>query len=501
MNNVRETVAKLSVSCGVVLVLTTLACGKLNDKGSGSGTSSDEQVVEIPFRATVGDEDFDCNKTYALGTDNASVQPKDFRYFVSDIRFVKTDGSKESLKLEQDGQWQTGNVALLDYANTDANCAQSSSPDASTRKFVRGIIKKGDYVGIEFALGLDDKTNHLDAATAQPPLNNPGMWWSWKGGYKEVRLELTVLSDGPAKSKDYLFHHGATSCTGSTPETFACTHENNTTISLTGNPLQSGVRFDIAKLFDGEKIQEELTQNLSSTKQMGAVASPSSWGCMAFPGDGDCEYLFANIGLAFKDSVAGLVPAQKVFSLFANTSTTQSADPSGIKTDASLCTDAKKTTTGDNCFVRDPALNVSLEVGDSAHASGAAGFASHNAGLTCVTCHQSNGPGKGLHTFSGTVYKKDLTTPVAGAIVKIFNEKPPASGADTRVPLKQFITDKSGNFYTTTDYLAQITNANKEYWVSVTDADGTGEKRMNSSKVTGQCSQCHVGGQRIWIDK
>jgi hypothetical protein len=67
--------------------------------------------------------------------------------------------------------------------------------------------------------------------------------------------------------------------------------------------------------------------------------------------------------------------------------------------------------------------------------------------------------------------------------------------------LKQFITDKSGNFYATTDYLAQITNANKEYWVSVTDADGTGEKRMNSSKVTGQCSQCHVGGQRIWIDK
>lgn len=485
--------------CFASAVISVLACGKTGEKGGATG--SDEQVVEIPFRATVGEQDFDCNKSYTLGADNSSVQPKDFRYFVSDIKFVKADGSKEALKLEQDGQWQTGNVALLDYATIDSNCAKSSSPDASTRKIVRGIIKKGEYTAIEFALGLDDKTNHLDSATAQAPLNNPGMWWSWKGGYKEVRLELTVTSDGSAKDKDYLFHHGATSCTGATPETFACTHENNTTISLSGNPLQSGVKFDIAKLLEGEKIQEELTQNLSSTKQMGVVLNPSSWGCMAFPGDGDCEYLFANLGLVFKDSVAGLTPVQKVFTLFANVSTTQSTDPSGIKTDASLCTDAKKATVGDNCFVRNSALNVTQEVGDAEHASGTAGFASHNAGQTCVTCHQSKGPGKGLHTFSGTVFKKDLTSPAAGAIVKIFNERPPATGADTRVPLKQFVADKSGNFYTTTDYLAQITNANKEYWVSVTDTDGSGGKRMNSSKVTGQCSQCHVGGQRIWIDK
>lgn len=69
-----------------------VACGK--GKDSNSGISSDEQVVEIPFRAAVGDEDFDCNKTYTLGTDSTQVQPKDFRYFVSDIKFVKADGTK-----------------------------------------------------------------------------------------------------------------------------------------------------------------------------------------------------------------------------------------------------------------------------------------------------------------------------------------------------------------------------------------------------------------------
>ncbi len=488
--------AMLLILSAIVSVGSAISCGK---KANQSAAVSDDVVVDIPFRTTFGDEEFDCKKTFTLGADNTQVKPKDFRYYVSDIKFLRADGSKEALKLEQDGKWQSGNVALLDFATTESNCANSSSPDGETRKMVRGVIRRGEYSGIEFALGLDDKTNHLDSATAQPPLNNPGMWWSWKGGYKEVRLELTIESEGGAKNKDYLVHHGATSCSGTSPETYRCTHENNVLITLVGNPLKSGVKFDISKYLEGEKLQEELKQNISS-RQLVIDSAPSSWGCMSFPADGDCEYLFANLGLTFKDAVGGLVPVQKVFSLFVTTSE-QTVDPSSIKTDATNCTEEKKKAIGDSCFVRDAALTVNLEVGDANHASGSTGFVSHNSGLTCVSCHQSKGPGKGLHTFSGTVYKADKTTPAAGAIVKIYNEKPPTSGTDTRTPVKELVTDRSGNFYTTTDYLAQLTNANKEYWVTVTDGDGSGAMKMNSSKVTGQCSQCHVGGQRIWINK
>lgn len=472
------------VCCSAFFMAAAIACGK--DKNTGSELAADEQVVEIPFRATIGDEDFDCAKTYTLGDDSTLVEPKDFRYFVSDIRFVKADGSKVDLKLEQDGKWQTGRVALLDYATTEANCAKSSSPDGETRKIVRGVIKKGDYTGIEFALGLDDVTNHLDSSTAQPPLNNPGMWWSWKGGYKELRLELTVRSEGAVKDKDYLVHHGATSCSGNSPETYSCTHENNATISLSGDPLESGVKFDLAQYFSGERIQTDLG---------------SSFGCMSFPGDKDCEILFANLGLVFKDASLGITPVQKAFSLYTYSETSKSTDPSSVKTDTSACTEDEKLKIGSSCFVRDEALNVTLEVGDSAHPSGAAGFSSHNAGLSCISCHQSKGPGKGLHTFSGTIYKKDQQTPVAGALVKIFDEAPPSAGADNRVPIKTFVTDKGGNFYSTTNYLNELSNSGKQYWVTVTDSDGSGAKKMMSPKVTGQCSQCHVGGQRIWIDK
>lgn len=474
----RRSVLLQLVGFSSFLVASTMACSK--DKKSEAGLSSDEQVVEIPFRATVGDQDFDCNKTYNLGDDATLVEPKDFRYFVSDLHFVKADGSKVELKLEQDGKWQSGRVALLDYATTEGNCARSSSPDSETRKIVRGVIKKGDYTGIEFALGLDDVTNHLDASTAQPPLNNPGMWWSWKGGYKELRLELTVRSEGAVKDKDYLVHHGATSCSGNSPETYACTHENNATISLSGNPLESGVQFDIARYFSGEQIQSDLG---------------SAFGCMSFPGDKDCEYLFANLGLTFKDASLGLTPEQKAFSLYSHVDTSTGTNPSSVNTDTEGCTDAQKSSVGDSCYVRDAALNVSLEVGDASHPSGVNGFESHNAGQACISCHQSKGPGKGMHTFSGTVYKADLSTPVAGAKVRIYDD----SARTTLV--KEFVTDKSGNFYTTTDYLKVLSNDGKQYWVRVTDSDGSGEKKMMSPKITVQCSQCHVGGQRIWINK
>jgi uncharacterized repeat protein (TIGR04052 family) len=479
----------------------SISCSKVKENGPlptptpSSANDTNEQVVEIPFRALIGNEDFDCKKSYTLGADQTQIQPKDFRYFVSDIKFINTDGSKESLRLEQDGQWQRGNVVLLDYATAEANCAKSSSPDAATHTSVRGVIKKGTYIGIEFALGLDDKTNHLDAATAEPPLNNPGMWWSWKGGYKEIRLEMTVTSDGPAKGKDYLVHHGATGCSGNSPETFTCKNENNALILLQGNPLTSGITFDLSKLFEGEKLQEELTQNLSTTKQMGVVANPSSWGCMAFVGDGDCEYLFANLGLSFSEAVAGLAPQQKVFSLFSNENTSKGTDSKTIKVDASTCTTEKKAKIGDDCFERDPNLNVTLEVGDANHAAGVNGFQSHNAGLSCVQCHQLKGPGKGLHTFSGTIYKADLSTPAADAKIVIYNDF-----ARTQI-IKELRTDRSGNFYTTLDYLSQLNNPNKEYWVTVMAGDGSGEKKMMSSKITGQCSQCHIGGQRIWINK
>jgi len=486
--------------CGLIIAGLGWGCGKLKEKEKVVNVS-DDFFVEIPFSAQFGGlglaQDLKCGTPFVLGNDNTEVSLKDFRYYISQVKFIKTDGSKVPLRLEQDGKWQGGDVALLDYANADGLCGTSSSPDAETRKVVRGLIRKDQYVGLEFMLGLDDQTNHLDATTARPPLNIPGLWWSWKGGYKEIRLELAMASLG----KDYLFHHGATSCTGNSPQSFQCTHENNSTVSLTGDPLNSKVVFDLDSLFNGEALQSELSQN-KTNRSLDRVATPSSYGCMGFVNDGDCEQLFVNLNLVFKDALAGLVPQQKVFSFSAGQSNVLTSDPSSINTDAIGCTDIKKVAIGDPCFVRSPALNVDIEVGDVAHPVGSQGYASHNQGTQCVQCHQAHGPGKGLHQFSGTIYAKDMVTPVPGAMIEIFDVAKPTSGPDNRSPVKKFFSDKSGNFYTTTDYLSTaITNANKEFWVRVSAGDGSGVKYMNSSKVTGQCSQCHIGGQRIYIDQ
>jgi hypothetical protein len=184
-----------------------------------------------------------------------------------------------------------------------------------------------------------------------------------------------------------------------------------------------------------------------------------------------------------------------VFSLVSGADTTKSTSPDNVETDPAACSPQKKALAGDPCFERDAALNLELEVGDQSYPSGPSGFVSHNAGQACISCHQVNGPGKGLHTFSGTVYNADLKSIASGAKVKLFSD-----AARTQL-LKEFVTDASGNFYTTKDYLSEIDNPEKQYWVTVTDSEGGSAKNMMGAKMSGQCSHCHIGGQRIWINK
>ncbi|WP_438032895.1 MbnP family copper-binding protein [Sorangium sp. So ce204] len=169
---------------------------------SGCG-GSDEAVISktfaLSFAAKVGDRPFSCTDTFdGVGTTASSVNALDFRMYVYDVRLVRGDGSEEPLALEQDGQWQRDKIAFLDFEDGTGSC-ETGSPE--TRTEVVGTAPAGDYAGVRFNVGLPPEMNHLDAATAPAPLNIPGMWWSWKGGYKFVRLDL-VSTMNPT----YFFH-------------------------------------------------------------------------------------------------------------------------------------------------------------------------------------------------------------------------------------------------------------------------------------------------------
>ncbi len=131
---------------------------------------------------------------------------------------------------------------------------------------------------------------------------------------------------------------------------------------------------------------------------------------------------------------------------------------------------------GEDCFIRDEALNV-------ANNSSIGGLVSHNQGQNCMACHQQNGPGKGLFTIAGTVFGTDLSTFTEGGTIRLFTDRMRTS------EVYQFPIDKLGNFYST----EKLNMPTQGFYVSVFNSAGNRIKDMNSPKISLACNICHAG--------
>ena len=248
------------------------------------------QPVTITFRAAVGSQAFACGSTYSgIGTTGASIEPSDFRFYVSHVRLVTADGTEVPVQLDQDGIWQYDDVALLDFENKDAPCTNGTSQTNGT---VRGRVPMGAYTGLRFVLGLPQDKNHQDASVAPSPLNLTGMFWSWQDGYKFLRVDT---------ANDQLrIHVGSTGCVYGEPgEVSGCAHPNRAEIRLASfNVSGNTVVADLAALLADSDI---------ATNQ---PATPA--GCMSGPDDQDCAPMLRNLGLFFPEGLPNFV-AQKFF--------------------------------------------------------------------------------------------------------------------------------------------------------------------------------------------
>ncbi|TKD01360.1 MbnP family copper-binding protein [Polyangium fumosum] len=265
---------------GVISLVALTACGGDADESP--------QTVALQFAAKVGDEPFACATTFeGLGTTKSTANPLDFRMYVHDVRLVRADGAEVPLALEQDERWQRDNIAFLDFEDGTATCT-TGSPE--TRTEIVGDVAPGEYVGVAFDVGLPPELNHLDAATAPAPLNIPGMWWSWKGGYKFVRLELRTTAN-----PTYFFHLGSTSCEGTVKDGFSCAASNHAKIRLDGfDPTSKTIVFDVASFYAGSDLDLQIDPMTDSIS-----------GCMSFSGDPECPPVFEALGLPFEGQASG----------------------------------------------------------------------------------------------------------------------------------------------------------------------------------------------------
>ncbi|MFM8411772.1 MAG: MbnH family di-heme enzyme, partial [Alphaproteobacteria bacterium] len=248
--------------------------------------------VALTFAAQVNGEPFACGRTYpGLGTGAIDWEPSDLRFYVSNVRLVREDGTEQPVDLDQDGSTQVEGIALLDFEDATARCSLVGTP--ATNVHVRGQVPAGDYAGLRFTLGVPFERNHGDASVAPPPLDSSAMFWTWNSGYRFLVLDGTT----PAGA-GYSVHVGSTRCQGDgRGNVSGCDYPNRAEIALDGfDPARDAVVLDAGVLLS----KSDLSTNAPGT----------SAGCQGSPTDPDCEGPFELLGLSFGGVAA---PAQAVF--------------------------------------------------------------------------------------------------------------------------------------------------------------------------------------------
>ncbi|MCI0573189.1 MAG: metallo-mystery pair system four-Cys motif protein [Myxococcaceae bacterium] len=240
-----------------------------------------ERRFTLEFVAQVGGEPLRCDTTYAgIGASGSTLQLLDFKAYVRDVHLVRANGQRHRLVLDQDKRWQRETVALLDFEDGTGGC-NTGSPDVRTEVSGR-VFDADDYTGVEFTLGVPPERNHLNVDWQEPPLDIPSMWWSWKDGYKFVRLD--VRADG---NRTYVFHLGSDGCEGTTDVGITCASDNQAHISLQGfRPGESRVVFDVAALFSHTDFH---------ANDHGGPDLVD--GCMSSPDDPECSAFLQQVGL------------------------------------------------------------------------------------------------------------------------------------------------------------------------------------------------------------
>jgi uncharacterized repeat protein (TIGR04052 family) len=274
-------------------VVALAGCGD----GEVSSPGSSLEAREIAFEARVGGSPFACSERFSpLGTSETGADPLDFRLFVHDVALVREGGKEVPFELDEDDAFQRDGVALLDFEDGTGTCNTGSS---ATNTVLRGQAPNyDDYTGVAFTIGVPERLNHLDAATAPTPFNAPGMWWSWQGGFKYMKIDLA----SEANPEGFFFHLGATACSGTPNSGFSCEYENFARVKLEASSPDEVV-LDTGALYENVDL-EQVVDN-----ETDFIA-----GCMAFPGDPECPAMFEALGLGFEGADAPSVE-QALFSL------------------------------------------------------------------------------------------------------------------------------------------------------------------------------------------
>ena len=188
---------------------------------------------------------------------------------------MTAEGEEYPVTLDEDGVWQQEHLALLDFENGKGSCRNGSQQMHQT---LTGTVADKTFKEIRFTVGVPFEDNHINTATAKPPLTFTNMSWGWQGGFKFLRADVT------SEEYSFIFHLGSIGCEGTIGDISGCSQANRAEVAVENfDPRSNVIIVDAQTLFQGTDVSTNTPDTLS--------------GCMSITTDADCNSLFENMGL------------------------------------------------------------------------------------------------------------------------------------------------------------------------------------------------------------
>jgi len=236
--------------------------------------------VKIPFVVTWNGDPLSC--------DAADLALSDLRFFVSEISLTDATGSAHRVALDEQLQWQQGDLALIDLENGNGACSNGSK---EVYAYLVGFVPAGDYKGLNFTIGVPFGRNHANPLTAAAPLDNAAMHWHWRSGYKFMRAGVATADDG------FWMHLGSAGCEGTVRNVTGCRFPNRVAVSLPDYTIREQVvEVDLQVLLQGTELDDGVRSD-----------------CSSGPPETSCIAPFRNLGLDFSSGES--LGMQRVFSI------------------------------------------------------------------------------------------------------------------------------------------------------------------------------------------
>jgi hypothetical protein len=229
----------------IVASIVVISCKKKNVEPAPSPNLTGSLVLK--FDNLVGTQILRMGQNYTNPTTDESFRVTALRYFISNIKLKKADGSEYVVPQEESYFLVNEEVA------------------GSKRLSVQ--VPEDDYIGVTFMIGVDSLRNTMPSDKRKGALDisgqAQGMYWTWNSGYIFFFLEgeSDQVVDDDAFRYHIGFFGGFSSPTLNNLRTTTLSFKGDKAIVRKDKTPEVHIMLDLLKVFNGENFQLKISEN------------------------------------------------------------------------------------------------------------------------------------------------------------------------------------------------------------------------------------------------